>query len=139
MPTLNSREHRAAQERSVLAAEHHRRGEVEKARVLFREAADLELRAVQAVPASAARTRSALAVSAVAMLYKAGEFERAEVVAREWLASEMLLPTAQMQLAEILDAAYEARCNGDGARSNDPSSRRLTQPWMSKRMITKHI
>lgn len=99
-------------------AEHHRtsrtlaesahdcaeRGERADARARFTEAAEAEERALACVnPESEPRTFGATSVSATALWYKAGEFERARQVAQRALQMPTLARFARDQLDELLE------------------------------------
>src|SRR5262245_32542744 len=70
--------HDQAQELSARAELARRTGDRATARRLFREAADLEGAALQALPSDRRRSRGILAVSYVALLFKSADYDRAE-------------------------------------------------------------
>jgi hypothetical protein len=74
--------HRRAEALMSKADSQQAGGAIEPAGQLRREAARLELAAMEAVPQSRPRTRSLLAISAVALLLRAGDVELATVEAR---------------------------------------------------------
>lgn len=85
-------------------------GKADEARRLFAEAADLEEQVAREVPATAARVRSVLAISAVALWYKAGDFERAKRLAYVFLADEGRRKVAPISKSLSTDARARARC-----------------------------
>lgn len=73
-----------------------------EARAAYDEAAREEEQALAQIPEDSARTRGILAVSVVALTYKAEAHARAEALACQWLAEKHLPPFAKHQLRELL-------------------------------------
>src|SRR4051812_2079850 len=94
--------HRAAQEVSQQAAVLFRTGKAREARALFAEAAALEERALDMLPPKQIRTRGILAVSTVALYFKAASYERAETVAARLMTDHSLPAFARVQLCDLL-------------------------------------
>lgn len=78
-------------------------GDVEAARKLFAEAALLEEAVALEVPAGSSRVRSVLAISAVALWYKAADFERAKRTAYVFLGGDGLTPQGRGDLEKLVD------------------------------------
>lgn len=98
--------HDQAQELSARAELAHRAGDRTVARHLFREAADLEAAALQALPSDKRRSRGILAVSYSALLFKAADYDRAESEICTLLASG-LEKRHHEQLRELLQVTWE--------------------------------
>ena len=94
-------EHLAAQ--AELAA---KSGDGERARALYRRAAEAEVRALSELDTSKTRTLGITAVSAVALWYKAQDFHAAEHIAYTWLATALLPPFAADQLRQLLQTMW---------------------------------
>ncbi len=84
-----------------------RRGELEQARRLYAQAAELEDRAALACASEPIAVRSWLAVSAVALWYKAGRWADMQRAAHRWLADEDRLDAdARAQLRDLLQRGW---------------------------------
>lgn len=105
--------HRKAQEIAAEAATALEIGTVGKGLQLYAQAADLEEQAFKGVSEEKARTRSILAVSFIALLYKAQLFERAELGIFRLLGLESLQPWAVAQLRELLQVVSDERVLAD--------------------------
>ncbi len=84
-------------------------GKQAESRKLFADAAALEEEVAQAVPVTSPRVRSLLAISAVALWYKASEFERAKRVAYVFLSSDGLSDQGRQELERLVE-----RCSREG-------------------------
>ncbi len=102
--------HSQAEELAATALE---MGASDKALQLYARAADLEEQAFRSVPKEKVRTRSILAVSFVALLYKAQLLERAELAIFRLLGSESLQTWAVAQLRELLQVVSDERVLAD--------------------------
>src|SRR5438477_8816055 len=78
-----------------------RKGDSVGAKALFRRSAAAETSAMQALGTGKPRTLGITAVSAVSLLYKAGEFERATEVANEALIRKDMPKFAVASLREL--------------------------------------
>jgi hypothetical protein len=78
-----------------------RRGELEKARLLYGKAARLQMRVFEQLPLSRPQTRGIVATSIVALLYKAGELDDALKWCNDLFASECLPAFACSDLQEL--------------------------------------
>ncbi len=81
------------------------RGDAQRATMLYLQAAELEEQVALSVPDTSPRVRGALAVSATALWYKAGQYLRAEALACRFLGGEPVAPDAMEELRRLL-----ARC-----------------------------
>lgn len=104
---MTGESHRRAEALAADAAEAMEEGLRPLAWELYSEAADLEREAFQETPAEKQRTRSILAVSYVSLLYKARRYGEAELEIFSLLASQVLLPWAQLQLRELLEVVSD--------------------------------
>jgi len=86
-------------------------GELDTARALFAQAAELEEQVVADTDPAQPRVKSVLAVSAVALWYKAHRLTRAQALARHYLAAGVALEEASIR--ELRALIHEAR------RAND--------------------
>ncbi|MEM9456054.1 MAG: hypothetical protein AAGF11_17870 [Myxococcota bacterium] len=93
-----------AQELAAEAEHERRRGNFSRAEQLYADAADTEEQALAGVPSDKIRTLGILAVSLVALRYKAQQLSQAERSAHEYLAITQLHPRARTQLRELLRA-----------------------------------
>ena len=73
-----------------------------RARQLYRCAAEQEELALSALEQRQTRILGIIAVSAVALWYKAGSYDRAQKLALHWLGTNLLPPFAIDQLQELL-------------------------------------
>lgn len=90
-------------------AERILRRDLEGARTLYAKAARLEAAVALDVPRGSPRVRSALAVSAVALWYKAGCYQEALALAYQFLAAPPLAPDAEVELQSILSRCWRAQ------------------------------
>jgi hypothetical protein len=98
-----------------------RQGDAARAKLLFKEAADAELKALEHVDQRKARTRGVTAVSATSLMFKAGEIKLTEELAKAFLGATPALPGfAMTQLLELLQSIW-SEPPGSTA-SNKPSS-----------------
>jgi hypothetical protein len=97
------------------AEQAYRRNQPREAAELFARAAQLEERAAEALREGPIQVRSALAVSSVALWYKAGRWDELEQLALRWLAqADQLTSDACGQLRELLQRAWiEAQIDTD--------------------------
>lgn len=77
---------RQSEELAFEAERAERRGDVHSARTLFAQAAELEEQVVADTDPAESRVKGVLAVSSVALWYKAHRFTRAQALARHYLA-----------------------------------------------------
>jgi hypothetical protein len=80
-------------------------GRAAEARDLYTQAAELEAKALESIPATRPRTRGIIAVSAVALYRRGGAIDEVTRHARRYLAERGLPEFARAQLAELLDDA----------------------------------
>ena len=98
-------EHHSRSEHFAAAAEVAGRAQdAAKAQELYREAAEAESRALAALPPEKHRTIAVTAVSAVALWFKAGDYQAATSLAYQWLDSDALPAFAIDQLHDIVRA-----------------------------------
>jgi hypothetical protein len=101
------------EESEALAAQAERawsEGRREEAQSLFAKAARIEEDVALGVPTSVPRSRSMLARSAVALWYKAAEYDHAKRIAYSFLATEALTKQGRSELEDLVD-----RCSREGA------------------------
>ena len=104
---MNWAEHHTESERLAAQAQLAvRRGELERARELYMQAARFEADALSAVEPTKVRTLGITAVSTAALWYKAGNFEAAQALAHTWLGKQALPPFAVNQLREMLELTW---------------------------------
>lgn len=80
--------HKQSQTLVAKAETASRRGELDQAQSLYREAAEFEALALEAVPTDKPRTYDATVVSVVALFFKAHEWDSAQTLAYRYLGSE---------------------------------------------------
>lgn len=83
-------------------------GELDVAEQYYDQAAELEAIVLSKIPRSKARTYAVVGVSVASLYYRAGQYDRAEKIARELLSDSDLLPSAQAELMELLAAIPQA-------------------------------
>lgn len=107
------------------AEQAHRRGQPQEAAELYAQAAKLEERAAES--ASEAQLQSTLAVSSVALWYKAGRWAEVERLAHAWLAcADRLGAEAREQLRDLLARAWvEAQIDPAAVEQTLPIELRL--------------
>lgn len=98
--------HKVSEARAAEAEVALRDGNRRRAEELYREAADAEKTALADLDATKSRTIGVSAVSAVSLYYKATQYEQAEEVAVQWLASRALPPFAAEQLRSLLQSIW---------------------------------
>ena len=86
-----------------------RRGDVQRAQKLYTQAAKAEELALADVGSGKSRTLGITAVSAVSLYYKAAEFQTAEALACQWLASGHLPTFAVDQVRGVLQSVWSDR------------------------------
>ena len=107
-------EHHRISERLASKAEMAvRHGRRSQARRLYLEAAAAEARALQRVREDKPRTYSVTAVSAVALLYKAGDLSTSKSLAYDYLGTGRLQPFALGQIGELLEAIWKRQSGID--------------------------
>lgn len=92
-----------SEELAFRAEQAWQRGERDEARNLFAAAATLEEEVAREIPESMPRVRSILAVSAVALWYKAGAFAEAKRAAYRFLADGGLNASATREVEQLVD------------------------------------
>ncbi|GEM_PF-6311734 len=96
--------HHSASEILASAAEALKRlGEAQRARDLYKSAAEEEMLALDQVDKTKARTLGVTAVSATALFYKAGDHQAAKNLANQFLNQSSIPLFAREQLGEILE------------------------------------
>lgn len=78
----------------------------ERAIDLYKQAAEIEQRALEQIDVSKVRTRGVTAVSAVALWFKAGVYERAEQLAYLMLADSHMPDFARVDLRDLVQAIW---------------------------------
>lgn len=73
---------------------------------LYRQAAEIEQRALEQIDVSKVRTRGTTAVSSVALWFKAGVYERAEQLAHLMLADSHIPDFARVDLRDLVQAIW---------------------------------
>lgn len=101
--------HREAEALAGEAERAAKDGHAQRARELLSRAADLELRALEDLPEGQERTRSVIAVSAAAMLYKAHRFDEAEMAVFRLLGAGTVNKWAAAELRELLEVISDER------------------------------
>lgn len=101
--------HRQSEAIATKAHEHARLGEQAAAEQAFREAAEAEEAALALVDRTKARTLGIVAVSTVALYYKARCIEKAMAVAYKYLALATIADSARAQLDDLLLTLYTER------------------------------
>lgn len=81
------------------------RGDADHAHELYRQAAELEEKALGVLDRQKVKTLGITAVSAAALWFKAGQSEQSRRIAEEWLASGTLPDFAVIQLMKMISAA----------------------------------
>jgi cold shock CspA family protein/anti-sigma regulatory factor (Ser/Thr protein kinase) len=81
---------------------------------LYRQAAEAETKALEALGKNKIRTLGITVVSATALYYKAGEYEEARDFAIRWIKEPLLPPFATEQLEELLDQCHVAEGSRPG-------------------------
>ncbi len=100
------------QQSEKFAADAHdamRRGDRNAAQELFAQAAHAEADALEVITDDKPRTLGITAVSAAALWYKAGELEKAAMLAHRASANSIMPAFAQEQLRELLQVIWNER------------------------------
>lgn len=120
---------RQSEELAFEAESAERGGDVQRARALFTQAAELEEQVVADTDPAEPRVKSVLAVSSVALWYKAHRFTRAQTLARHYLA---------MGAAADDESARELRTLLRKAQQdNDARSQRTTAPAAKRSAVVR--
>ena len=98
--------HSLSEDLAAAAETAMRKGDISAARDLYRQAADAESEAFETLSENQDRTLGITAVSAVALRYKAHEFDSAEQSAHRYLALPTLPNFARIQLRELLERIW---------------------------------
>lgn len=99
---LHTESERLAIEAQLALKEHN----IENAIILYGQAAEVERKALDQIDVSKVRTRGITAVSAVALWYKAGEYEHAEQLAHLMLADSHMPDFARNDLRNLVQAIW---------------------------------
>lgn len=99
--------HRQAEILAAEAAAAQREGRRNEALELYAKAASFEKAAFEQTLPEKQRTRSVLAVSLVSLFYKACLYREAELEIFSLLASQQMLPWAELQLRELLEVVTD--------------------------------
>ncbi|AUX22419.1 uncharacterized protein SOCEGT47_029220 [Sorangium cellulosum] len=89
-----------------------REGDLHRARVLYREAAELQRAFVNAQPAERVRTKSVFGASAATLFYKAGDLDEAEQLTQTLLTQTWLEQGASVKLRGLLKQIADDRASG---------------------------
>ncbi len=100
MPHFNSEQYAGEAELAL------KRKEYDRAKILYRQAAELETQALSSIEPSKKRTRGITAVSAASLWFKAHSYDRAQDVAFQQLASRDLPSFAIEQLQNLLQMIW---------------------------------
>lgn len=106
---MPNKEHLVAQELAASAELARARGNIENARSLYAQAADLELAGLNLLLPDKPRSRGILAVSYASLLFKAELYDRAESALCRSLADEEIPTPFKDQLRELLQITWEER------------------------------
>jgi hypothetical protein len=82
------------------------KGDREDAITFYRQAAEAERQALLVVDVSKALTLGITAISAASLWYKARDFKRAEHLAHQWLAKDLLPEVAVAQLKDLVQTMW---------------------------------
>lgn len=104
--------YRESEQRIVEADAAARAGEHERARVLYREAAELQRAFVDAQPAERVRTKSVFGRSAATLFYEAGDLDEAERLARSLLSEPWIEPGSAQKLRDLVAHITAERAAG---------------------------
>lgn len=88
----------------------------EQAIDLYRQAAEIEQRALEQIDISKVRTRGITAVSSVALWFKAGVYERAEQLAHLMLADSCIPDFARVDIRDLVQAIWTESAKKQGYR-----------------------
>ena len=114
--------HRRSEQFAILAEARARLDDVERSKILFREAAEAEQQAIADLAPDKERTLGVSAVSAVSLLYRADDLEDACQLAHRYLGGGMLPEFAIQQLQTLLQEmwASQSRSLVTLERAEDP-------------------
>ena len=102
-----SDEHEKAQQYSVIARAMADEGNFQEAIANYAAAADLEVAALAVIPGEKVRTYSAIALSAVALMYKARRYRECEMLGYRLLAMDGVEEYARREVREIVDSSLD--------------------------------
>ena len=89
-----------------------RAGDLDKARVLYREAAELQRAFADAQPTERIRTRSIYGLSAATLFFKAGDLDKAEQLVQDLLVASWIEPGSANKLRLLLKLIADERVTG---------------------------
>ena len=98
--------HQASEAAAIEAEKRLREGNLSQAALLYAQAAEYEQKALAAIDPAKVRTKSITAVSAVALWYKASNYERAEQLAYAMLADASIPQFARKELRDLVQAIW---------------------------------
>jgi hypothetical protein len=98
--------HQQSEKLASEASMAYRRNDLDGARSLYAQAADVEYKALQVLEAGKPRTRGITAVSAVSLWFKAGDFNKAEQLAYLMLGAGNLPEFATAELRTLVQAIW---------------------------------
>ena len=101
-----------SQERITSAEAASRTGALDKARVFYREAAELQRAFVNSQPPERIRTRSVYGLSTATLFFKAGDLDEAEQLAKGLLAEPWIEPGSASKLHLLLKLIADERVAG---------------------------
>lgn len=107
--------HRVSENEAASAHAALQVGEVDKARLMFKSAAEAETAAIESLGDGKPRTLGITAVSAVSLWYKAGLVSEAEKLAHQMLTRSGLPDFATVQLQTLLQAIWNERAQLEAA------------------------
>lgn len=138
-----SRYHTQSEQLANEAESEERLGNIERATELYDLAAAAELCALDEADITKSRTVGITAVSAVALLYKAGNFAEARHLGEEWLGKDDLLPPFAIdQIHEILteiDAKPAQSAVVDGAGDDSSEDRGADLRAVLRNIVRPHM
>jgi len=100
-----------------------------RAETLYREAAEQEAAAFDAIEKGKDRTRGITAVSAVSLWYKGRDYSSAEQFAHRSLATGQLPPFAEVQLRNLLQSVWTAAAAAKAGVRSTAFNRSSFEPW----------
>lgn len=98
--------HSKSEHYASLAELEAKQGDAERAAELYRLAAEAEMLALADLDKSKKRTLGITAVSAASLWYKAHDFQKAQTVAHQWLATDLLPAFAINQLQTLVQTIW---------------------------------
>ena len=99
--------HQTSEQSAQLAELALHQHDIQRAKTLYRQAAQAELLALADLDPTKTRTLGITVVSAVALSLKAGEFRQAEQTAYHWLSTDLLPTFAVQSLRELLQDVWQ--------------------------------